>query len=206
MKVVVFGAGGKTGRLVVERAVEAGHTVTAFVRDRSKEQRLGIEVAVGEADNAEAVRAAIAGQDAVIDTIGGKTPYKETELERTAAKNIIDAMQSEGVRRLVVVSMMGVGESHDQAPFWYEHLLMPTFLRGSTKDKTAMEGEVHASGLEFVIARPPILSEDAATGSVKVLPLGTMGHKITRADLAQFLVDQVTSDEHVGSAVVVANS
>ena len=135
--------------------------MTAFVRDRSKQQRLGIEVAVGEADNAEAVRAAIAGQDAVIDTIGGKTPYKDTELERNAAKNIIDAMRAKGVSRLVVVSMMGVGVSHDQAPFWYEHLLMPTFLRGSTKDKTAMEGEVQASGLEFVIARPPILTEDA---------------------------------------------
>ena len=120
MNIVVFGAGGKTGKLVVERAVEAGHTVTAFVRDRSKEQRLGVDIAVGDTGNAETVRAAISGKDAVIDTIGGKTPYKETELERTAAKNIIDAMQSEGVRRLVVVSMMGIGESHDQAPFWYE--------------------------------------------------------------------------------------
>lgn len=109
MKVVVFGAGGKTGSLVVERALEAGHTVTAFLRDRSKEQRSGVHIAVGETENAEAVRAAIAGKDAVIDTIGGKTPYKETELERTAARNIISAMQAEGVRRLVVVSMMGVG-------------------------------------------------------------------------------------------------
>ena len=206
MNIVVFGAGGKTGRLVVEKAVEAGHTVTAFVRDRSKEHRLGVDIAVGETENAEAVRAAIAGKDAVIDTIGGKTPYKETELERTAAKNIIDAMQAEGVRRLIVVSMMGIGESSEQAPFWYEHLLMPTFLRGSTIDKTAMESEVQASGLEFIIARPPILTEDAATGSIKVLPLGTQGHKITRADLAKFLVDQLSNDAYVGQAVLVANS
>ncbi len=206
MNIVVFGAGGKTGKLVVERAVEAGHTVTAFVRDRSKEQRLGVDIAVGDTGDAEAVRAAISGKDAVIDTIGGKTPYKETELERTAAKNIIDAMQSEGVRRLVVVSMMGIGESHDQAPFWYEYLLMPTFLRGSTKDKTAMESEVEASSLDYVIARPPMLTEDPATGSYTVIPPGTTGHKITRADLAAFLVGQVTNDAYVGQAVLVANS
>ncbi len=206
MNIVVFGAGGKTGSLVVERAVEAGHSVTAFVRDRSREYRPGVEIAVGEAENADAVRAAIAGKDGVIDTIGGKTPYKDTELERTAAKNIIEAMQAEGVRRLVVVSMMGIGESSEQAPFWYEHLLMPTFLRGSTKDKTAMESEVRTSGLEFIIARPPILTEDAPTGLIKVLPLGTQGHKITRADLAKFLVDQLTDEAYVGQAVLVANS
>ena len=83
---------------------------------------------------------------------------------------------------------MGIGESSEQAPFWYEHLLMPTFLRGSTKDKTAMESTVQQSGLDFVIVRPPILSEEPATGSVHLLTAPTKGHKITRADLAQFLL------------------
>jgi hypothetical protein len=115
-------------------------------------------------------------------------------------------MQAQDVRQLVVVSMMGIGDSSEQAPFWYEHLLMPTFLRGSTKDKTAMEAEVQASGLEFVIARPPILTEDPATGAVMVVPKASKGHKITRNDLAQFLVDQLTGDEHLGQAVVIANS
>lgn len=102
--------------------------------------------------------------------------------------------------------MMGIGESSEQAPFWYEHLLMPTFLRGSTKDKIAMETTVQTSGLQFVIARPPLLTEDAATGVVMVVPQGSKGHKITRADLAQFLVDQLSGDKYLGQAVVVANS
>ena len=205
MNVIVFGAGGKTGSLVVEKALAAGHTVTAFAHAPASDHP-GVRTVTGDAGDPLAVRTAIAGQDAVIDTIGGKTPYKDTELERTAARNIVDAMQAENVRRLIVVSMMGIGDSKDQAPFWYEHLLMPTFLRGSTKDKTAMEATVEASGLEFVIARPPILSEEAATGSVKVLPEHTQGHKITRADLAQFLVDQLTRDQYLGQAVVVANT
>ena len=206
MKIVVFGAGGKTGSLVVERAVAAGHTVTVFVHTSEHPGGPTVRILSGDAGDPAAVRRAVAGQDAVIDTIGGKTPYKDTELERAAARNIVAAMREEGVRRLIVVSMMGIGESSEQAPFWYEHLLMPTFLRGSTKDKTAMESTVQQSGLDFVIVRPPILSEEPATGSVYLLTAPTKGHKITRADLAQFLVDQLSSDQYLGQAVVVANS
>jgi putative NADH-flavin reductase len=205
MNVIVFGAGGKTGSLVVERAIAAGHTVTVFVHSAA-ETNPAVRTVQGDAGDPVAVQKAIAGQDAVIDTIGGKTPYKDTDLESKAARNIVDAMQIEGVRRLIVVSMMGIGDSSEQAPFWYEHLLMPTFLRGSTKDKTAMENTVQASGLEFVIARPPILTEDPATGSVIIVEAESKGHKITRADLAQFLVDQLTDDQFLGQAVVVANS
>ena len=206
MKVAVFGAGGKTGTLVVERALAAGHTVTVFVHDAAQYSRRDVRVIAGDAGDPVAVRKAVTGQDAIIDTIGGKTPYKDTNLERTAAQNIVDAMHSENVRRLIVVSMMGIGESKNQAPFWYEHLLMPTFLRGADKDKTAMESAVQSSGLDFVIARPPILTEDSATGSITIVPHDHKGHKITRADLAQFLVDQLTDNQHIGKAVTVANS
>ena len=206
MKVIVFGAGGKTGSLVVDRALTAGHTVTVFVHDASQQPHSGVSVVSGDAQDKDAVRSAISGQNAVIDAIGGKTPYKTTDLESGAAQNIIAAMQSEGVRRLIVISMLGVGDSAEQTPFWYEHLLKPTFLHGATKDKTAMESEVSSSGLEFVIARPPILTDDAATGSVKVVREGEKGHKITRADLAQFLVDQLSNDQYLGQAVVIANS
>ena len=205
MNVVVFGAGGKTGSLVVEKALAAGHTVTVFVRT-AHDTPPSVRVVTGDAADPAAVASAIVGQHAVIDTIGGKTPYKDTELERTAARNIVSAMQSAGVRRLIVVSMMGIGDSTAQTPFWYEYLLMPTFLRGSTKDKQAMESAVESSGLDFVIARPPILTEDPATGATIIVPHDARGHKITRADLAQFLVDQLTSSEHLGQAVVVANS
>ena len=207
MNVIVFGANGKTGSLVVEQALAAGHTVTTFVHtDTRASHPDGVRVITGDAGNAAAVQAAIAGQNAVIDTIGGRTPYKDTDLERTAAANIVHAMQAEGVSRLVVVSMMGIGDSAQQAPLWYEYLLMPTFLRGADKDKTAMESSIKSSGLDFVIARPPLLTEDPPTGSVKIIPAGSTAHKITRADLARFLVDQLTSDQYLGQAIVVANS
>jgi uncharacterized protein YbjT (DUF2867 family) len=206
MKVLVFGATGKTGALVVERALERGHEVTVLVRDASKFKRQGVRVVTGNSMNASDVLAAVRGQDAVIDTIGGTTPYKSTQLESTTVRNIIAAMRAEKASRLIVISMMGLGDSRQQAPFWYKYLLMTTFLRGSSKDKAAMEAEVEASGLKYVIARPPILADDPAKGNTIELSLEKIGHKITRADLAAFLVDQLTDDKNLGRTITVVNS
>jgi putative NADH-flavin reductase len=216
MKVLIFGANGKTGSLVVDRALTAGHEVTVLVHDPAKfaEHRdpasrgtdRRVAVFTGDATNPTDIRAAMAGQQAVIDTIGGTTPYKSIHLEADAAKAILAEMQAASVKRLIVVSALGVNESAEQAPFWYRYLLMPTFLRGSTKDKAAMEEEVKTQGIDFVIVRPPMLSDDPPTGSVTVIgPLET-GHKITRTDLAGFLVDQLSSDQYLNQAVTVVNS
>ncbi len=181
-------------------------TRSQCVRNVSKFKKEGVRVVTGDATKAADVLHAVRGQDAVIDAIGGSTPYKTTLLESTSVRNMIDAMKAEGVQRLIVISMMGIGESRRQAPFWYKHLLMPTFLHGSTKDKTMMEDEVMRSGLNYVIARPPILEDDPPTGSAIVIGPNTTGHAITRADLANFLIDQLEADDHLGRAVTVVNS
>ncbi len=85
-------------------------------------------------------------------------------------------------------------------------MMVPTFLRGSTADKAAMETIVRGSKLDWVIARPPILKDGAATGKIRVLRESENGHSITRADLAVWLVDQLADSTYVGQAVVVANS
>ena len=207
MNVLVIGAAGETGKLVVERAAAAGHAVTALVHDAGDYHAPAgvVRVVGGDARDAAAVGGAVAGQEAVVDALGGKTPYLETDLERSAARVIVSAMAEHGVRRLIVISVLGAGDSTDQAGFFYEHLLVPTYLRGVVKDKDAMEDEVRASGLDFVLVRPPVLKNGEAKGSVKVLGAHETAGSITRADLAAFLVDQLTSDAHVGQAVTVAN-
>ncbi len=204
MKVIVFGASGKTGKLVVERAHAAGHEVTAFSHSDAATPA-GVRAVAGDAADASTVRRALAGQEAVIDTIGGSTPYKDSGIETDTAQAIVAGMKAEGIRRLVVVSALGLGDSADQAPFAYAHLLMPTMLRGTVKDKTRMEAEVDASGLDFVIARPAVLSDDPSDGTLRVVPASDKAHHTRRADLARFLVDQLTSNAHLGQAVVVAN-
>ncbi len=207
MKVLVFGANGKTGRTVVERAAAAGHEVTAFVRSSEQSEALNVKLAQGDATSRTDVDAAMQGQEAVIDTIGGKTPYKDTDLESSAAATIIASMQANGVRRLIATSMLGVGDSKGNAPL-YARLLVSTFLRGADKDKLAMEAEVAGSGLDWTILRPAILTDDGATGDVHVLPEGTdeKAHKITRADVAEFMVQQLSDTNYLHQSIVIANS
>ena len=208
MKVLVIGAAGKTGQAVVEQAVAAGHQVTAFVRQAADYQApANVRVVAGDATNRAAMEAAVLGQEAVLDTIGGKTPYKATTLESSAAHTIIAAMRHHRVRRLVVTSMLGVGDSLANSS-WYLRLLVATFLRGADKDKTAMENTVEASDLDWVVLRPAILTDDPATGNVRVFAAetGDKAHSITRADLAAFMVAQLTTDDHLHQAVAIANS
>ena len=207
MNVLIMGAAGKTGSLVVERAVAAGHVVTAFVRDASTYRApANVRVAAGDATDQASINKAMAGQDAVIDTIGGKTPYRKTTLERSVAGAVVAAMKANSVKRVIAISAFGVGDSADQTGWFVKHVIVPTWLRGSTADKAAMEAVVRASGIAFVIVRPAMLTDDDATGNVKVFQRHDTAHKITRADAAQFCVDQLSSDEHVGGAVTIANS
>jgi len=206
MNVLIFGGTGKTGKLVVERALTHGHTVTVLVRDPIKFKIPNVRVITGNATNPSDVLAAMHGQHAVIETIGGTTPWKSTHLESDAIHAIIHAMQEEGARRLISVSMMGIGDSRAQSPFWYRSLLMPTFLHGSTQDKTNKEAAITADHVEYVIVRPPILKDTPATNHVHVLSPNATGHAITRADLANFLVDQLTTNANLNRAVTVVNT
>lgn len=209
MKVLVLGAGGKTGGAVVQQAVAAGHQVTAFVHHAGDYHvPTGVTVTEGDATDADAVAVAVAGQDAVIDTIGGKTPYKSNiTLEDDVAKAVIAAMQRHAVRRLLVTSSLGEGDSVASATVLLR-ILLKTFLRGATGDKAAMERAVEASGLDWTIARPAILNDDRATGNVRVFDpaTGEKAHKIARADLAAWLVAQLDNSDYVHRAVTVATT
>ncbi len=207
MKVLVIGAAGKTGKAVVEQAVAAGRQVMAFVHTADGYKVPNVSIIEGDAADRAAMDAAMLGQDAVLDTIGGKTPpYKATTLEASAAGTIIASMQQSGVRRLVVISMLGVGESKANIPI-YERLLVSTFLRGEDKDKSAMEAAVEGSSLDWVILRPPFLTDGSAKGNVRVFSVeaGEKAHTITRADLASFMLAQLLDNEHLHQAVTIAN-
>lgn len=206
MKVLVVGAAGKTGRAVVQLAVQGGHDVTAFVHREGTYDVPNVATRAGDASDMATMEAAIRGQDAVIDTVGGKTPYKHTTLETGVATAIVGAMQRNGVRRLIVTSSVGEGDGAANAPFFVK-ILQTTFLRGSNRDKANMESTVSGSDLDWVITRPAVLTDKPATGDVRVFPADNRekARSITRSDLAAFLVAQLTSDDHLRQAVTVAN-
>lgn len=206
MKVLVIGAAGRTGRAVVERALAAGHVVTAFVRNTEEYEGPDVRIVAGDATDQASVDWAMIGQDAVIDTIGGKTPYRKTSLERSVAGTVVAAMKAHGAKRVIIVSAFGVGDSADQVSWFVEYVIVPTWLRGSTEDKAASEEIVRNSGIAFVIVRPASLTDAAALGKIKIFHGHETAHTVTREDVAQFCVDQLTSDQHVGTAVTIANA
>lgn len=206
MKVLVLGGNGKTGRLVVDRAIAQGHEVTVLVRYASLSFPASVRLIVGDALKAIDLQRAMDDQDALVECIGGNAPWMAQTLERDIMQNIVDAMEGSGARLLLVISAMGVAESKRNSSWWYRLLVLPTFLRGVIVDKTAMEDIVRKSQLDWIIARPPILTDGSATAKVRVLGKSEIGHVITRASLAVWLVEQLTHKTYLKQAVTVVNN
>lgn len=205
MNIVVFGATGGTGREVVKQALAQGHTVTAFVRDPA---RLSLEdemlrVVVGDALDPEPVAQAVSGQDAVVVALGSRDRSNRTvRAEGTA--NVIQAMGIHSVPRLIVVSAGGVGDSYRQAPLVLKAIIK-TLLRNTYADHEQQEQYVRDSALEWVIVRPALLSDGPFTGQYHTgtADVDLPGGRVTRADVADFVLKQLTDDRYLRKAVSI---
>lgn len=199
----MLGATGATGKLVVEKALAAGHEVTALSRRRGAiAERDQLRVVEGDASDAAAVAETVKGADAVISLLGpGKGDPKNAG---ALTKVLCDAMSEQGVRRLVAISLMGVGDSKDKAGF-FGKVIMPLVMKPVVADRTAQEDAIRASGLDYTIVRPTRLTDAAATGSYKAGPDVTAGmsSKVSRADVADFLLKQADDRSLVGQAVSI---
>ena len=116
------------------------------------------------------------------------------------------AMKQRGVRRLVCITGMGAGDSAGHGGFVYDRLIKPLLLRQIYKDKDRQEAIIRASGLDWVIVRPAVLTDKPATGGVlAIINLdGFNGGTIPRADVAAFVVAQTESDEWLGKTPLIA--
>ncbi len=202
MKIVVFGATGKTGRHVVTSALEQGHQATAFGRsvDRLDIAEDGLQTYKGDVFDRESVSAAVAGHDAAIVCLGS-TGLRDATTLATGTKAVVDGMEEHGVGRLVVLSAAGVGDSWQQVP-WSSRLMFRTMLRKVFADHEAQEAVVRASGLDWTIVRAAVLKDDPATGAYTLTSSGKT-NKINRADVAQCLVDQLDDPTYRHQAVSV---
>jgi putative NADH-flavin reductase len=211
LKVLVIGATGNLGSQVVARALEAGHAVTALARDAAKirMEHESLRVAQGDARNLDSLGPAVDGQEAVISCLGTSN-IRDRTLRTEGARNTILAMREHGVSRLVVFSAFGAGESlphlKRSAPF-FGRIIVPFLLKASFEDMGRMEEEVSASGLDWTIVRPTALTKKPGTGNVKVVLDETEnpGGGIPYADVANFMVEQLTSDAYLHKAPAISS-
>ncbi len=201
MKILVIGATGGTGREIVKQLLQSGHEVTALVREQPKpdEALQGAKFVVGDVRELDVLRRAVAGQDAVADSLGSSMsgPFKEVHLFSESTKVLIEAMRTEGVRRLVCITGIGAGDSHGHGGFLYDHFVQPVLLRGVYADKDRQEELIQSSGLDWIIVRPAMLEDGEPAGETRAITdlSDFHGGSITRADVAAFVVAQMTSDE-----------
>lgn len=191
MKIIVFGASAGTGRLVVDEALAAGHQVTAFARRaESLDERAGLTRVKGDVHDLAAVEKALRGHDAAVIAVGG-TSLGKTSLVTDAARNIAAAMKKVGVSRLLVMSHFGVGDSRPRAGFVYRSIVEPLFLKNIAVDKLAAESFVRTTDLDWTIIRPANLTNGKRTGRAKGLLEGAPAMRVSRADVAAFIVDEL---------------
>jgi len=203
MNVVVFGASGRTGRLVVELALEKGHSVTAFVRERFPEapDHPKLRVVVGDVLDAGAVDAAVAGQEAVVSAVGPGPGQRDPVCSESIAR-IIDAMKRHAVQRLIVIT----AATDIEGGFLFDKVVRPLFLREVYEDKERQEMAIFKSGLDWTIVRPPIMRDGPRTGAYR-LAIGEApngGWRVSRADVADFIVRELPRKDYVHQALVIA--
>jgi putative NADH-flavin reductase len=208
MKIVVFGASGGTGIQVVEQALAAGHEVTAFVRTLAKItiQHPNLTLFQGDVMDTAAVDKAISGQDAVISALGPSRPPLPGMME-CAAKNILEAMLSAGIKRLIWTSGAGVRDPQDQ-PKFMDRLMkrLLTLMAGEVlRDSTAGVDLIRSSELDWTIVRFPRLVDGPSRGEYRVGYLGKdSGIQLGRADAADFLVKELLEGKYIRQAPVVS--
>ena len=211
MKIVVFGANGATGRLLTEQAVAAGHVVTAVTRHPEifplRHERL--RVVRGDVFDLASVEQAVAGQDAVLSTLGVPFTRKPITVYSQGMAHIVQAMQHSGVRRLVCVSSSATGTNHDTGGgFVFDKVVQPIIIStiGQTTyaDMRRMETLVMNSQLDWTIVRPSGLFETRAVTDYHVAETHIRGRFTSRTDLADCMRRQLTDDRFVRKIAAVA--
>lgn len=208
MNVVVFGATGDTGRWITDRAARAGHEISAFVRDphRMRVVHDRVNIVRGDVLDAASVDGAVAGQDAVLSALGSAARNPAPVLS-DGVRHILDAMERHRVRRIVVLSAAGaLGEP---AGFLFGNLGLRIFrmwLPGVYREHRKMLEELQRRDLDWIAVRAVLLTNAPPRGHYRVAVEGIprWGFRISRADVADFMVRQLTSDEFVRKMPAIA--
>lgn len=208
MNIVIFGATGRTGQYLVNKALERGHLVTAVARHPEqitlRHEHLRV---VGELfDQPETIEAAVSGQAALLSAVGAPMSRAATSVHADSARSIVAAMTRVAVRRLICVTSGGTNPQHDpNLPFVFEQVFKRIFAN-IYQDQIEMEQIVMASETDWTIVRPAALTDSPATGRCRVNVAYAIrgGNQTPRADLADFMLNQLDDPTYIRKAVALA--
>ncbi|MCU0513281.1 MAG: SDR family oxidoreductase [Anaerolineae bacterium] len=209
MKLAIFGGSGKTGRHLVEQALQAGHEVVALVRNpaRLNLQHERLHIVPGDILNAAQVAAAVQGVEAVVSVLGPPNNRPEYTISQ-GMQHILHAMQQHGVQRLVISAGAGVPDEHD-TPQFINHVIsfvLRLVSRYVVEDMERVVALVRQSGVDWTIVRVPMLTDQPGGRAIRTGYVGQgTGAQLSRADMAAFMLRQVTDRQYVRLAPVISN-
>ena len=192
------------GAGLLRQALSAGHRVVVYAR-RPEAVRLShprLQVVMGELGDLEAMRMGIRGCDAVVCTAGVANRGPNVILSE-GTRNLLLAADGEGIRRVLVVTSLGLGDTRDQTPLLYRYLVQP-LIRHGLADKERQERAVMTSALDWTIVRPAELTNGARTGTYRHGLDRDIQGRISREDVADFLLRQLDDETYLRQAVALS--
>jgi len=208
MNILVIGATGETGRRVVLEGLQKEHNVTAFVRNPSRIRinDANLMVAQGDVLDYASIEAAVKGQDAVISALGSRSLMKDNVVS-IGTKNVITAMERQGVKRFICMTSLGVGDSKGQLGPLYNFIIIPLLLKSAFEEKEVQEQYIKQSNLDWTIVRPTTLVDIVHFSHCRVWvgpPEVLLRGWITRDDVAQLMLKELTRTTHIRKAVGIS--
>lgn len=208
-RVLIVGATGGTGRQLVAQALERGLTVTALVRNPSmlRVDHPRLTVVQGDVLDMTSLEAAMHGQEAVLSALGHKRYFYPTRILSEGTGNILRAMETHRVRRLVCETSLGIGDSAGRMGLYYTLFVLPLILPFYFWDKTRQERVIAGSTVDWVIVRPAALTNGTKRGRLRHgSRVGSLiwTVRVSRADVAAFMLDQLASNTYLQAAPGVA--
>lgn len=214
MKIVVFGSTGKTGQLLVKKALQGGHEVTAYLRGESLHKlkhnhfinihHARLKLIEGRLDDRDKMREALLGADVCLSALGGESRIKQSEQFTSGIATIIELMEELDVKRFIYLSMLGVGESRYFMSRFVRFVLCDLLLRVPISDHAINEERIKASHLDWTIIRAGCLS-DGPKSSIERHGCEQItisdSTDISRANVAQFMLKQITTNEYIKKCV-----
>jgi uncharacterized protein YbjT (DUF2867 family) len=216
MKILLLGATGRTGKLVIEEAIRKGHKISAIARDPEKLKDYNIEITQGTPYDSDTVEKALAGCEAVINTLNisrkSDNPWaglvSPEDLISKSATNAVSAMTKAGISRYIALSTIGAGSSWKSTPAILKLIVSASNLKYAFRDHGRQEEILKNSSVGYTICRAPMLSTETNTRGAVAVSEGENPPKMTlsRNSAAEFFINIIENKEYIREIVNLSNN
>ncbi|MCD6065487.1 MAG: NAD-dependent epimerase/dehydratase [Bacteroidetes bacterium] len=207
MKVLLFGATGPTGKLILDNLLQENHEVTCFVRnpDKLTMKHQLLTIVKGSILDQAAIEPALKNQDIVVSALGKKPTITDTSMSG-ATEKIVRAMEKTGTKRIILISTLGIKETKGMMGLFFTYALQSVLLKNNFAEKARQEDILAKSTIDWMAVRPSVLTNGTKTGNYKTgfQPGEKINPKLSRADLADFIVKNITTTKYSRTAVNIS--